>query len=226
MNKKVSVTFLILTVVFTTSLITSNLLETKLINIGGLNITAGLLIFPVSYIINDCIAEVYGYAKARLIIWLGFLMNLFVVLMGGLATLIPAASYWQGAEHFNFIFGLAPRIAVASFCAFIIGSFINAYVMSKMKIKSQGKHFSLRAIVSTLFGETADSLIFFPIAFWGIIPFRDMIALLLVQILLKTGYEIVILPITIQVVKRLKVIEKLDTYDNEVDYSIFKVKEM
>lgn len=226
MNKKVSVTFLILTVVFTTSLITSNLLETKLINIGGLNITAGLLIFPISYIINDCIAEVYGYAKARLIIWLGFLMNLFVVLMGGLATLIPAASYWQGAEHFNFIFGLAPRIAVASFCAFIIGSFINAYVMSKMKIKSQGKHFSLRAIVSTLFGETADSLIFFPIAFWGIIPFRDMIALLFVQIFLKTGYEILVLPVTIQVVKRLKVIEKLDTYDNEVDYSIFKVKEM
>lgn len=226
MNKKVSVTFLILTVVFTTSLITSNLLETKLINIGGLNITAGLLIFPISYIINDCIAEVYGYAKARLIIWLGFLMNLFVVLMGGLATLIPAASYWQGAEHFNFIFGLAPRIAVASFCAFIIGSFINAYVMSKMKIKSQGKHFSLRAIVSTLFGETADSLIFFPIAFWGIIPFRDMIALLFVQIFLKTGYEILVLPVTIQVVKRLKVIEKLDTYDNEVNYSIFKVKEM
>ena len=169
MKEKVSVPFMLLGILFNVCLIAANLLETKVIQIGSLTVTAGLLVFPISYIINDCIAEVWGFKKARLIIWSGFAMNFFVVGLGLIAVAIPAAPFWEGEEHFDFVFGMAPRIVAASLMAFLVGSFLNAYVMSKMKIASQGRNFSARAILSTLVGETADSLIFFPVAFGGII---------------------------------------------------------
>ncbi|ETK13477.1 membrane protein, partial [Tannerella sp. oral taxon BU063 isolate Cell 8/11] len=155
-------------VLFCTCLVASNLLETKVVRLwqmpGGhiLSVTAGLLVFPISYIINDCIAEVWGYRKARLIIWLGFAMNFLVIILSRVAVMLPAAPFWEGEEAFNFVFGLAPRIAAASLLAFLVGSFLNAYVMSRMKIRSAGRNFSARAILSTLVGESADSLLFFP----------------------------------------------------------------
>ena len=149
---------MLLGILFNVCLIAANLLETKVIQIGSLTVTAGLLVFPISYIINDCIAEVWGFKKARLIIWSGFAMNFFVVGLGLIAVAIPAAPFWEGEEHFDFVFGMAPRIVAASLMAFLVGSFLNAYVMSKMKIASQGRNFSARAILSTLVGETADSL--------------------------------------------------------------------
>ena len=161
MKQKVSVPFMLLGILFNVCLIAANLLETKVIQVCGITVTAGLLVFPVSYIINDCIAEVWGFRKARLIIWSGFAMNFFVVMLGLAAVALPAAPFWEGEEHFNFVFGMAPRIVVASLAAFLVGSFLNAYVMSKMKLASGGRHFSLRAILSTVVGETADSLIFF-----------------------------------------------------------------
>ena len=213
-------------IVFCVSLITSNLLETKIILVGPFALTAGFLVFPVSYIINDCIAEVWGFRKVRLIIWLGFLMNFFVVALGNIAVALPAAPFWEGEEHFNFVFGLAPRIGLASLLAFLVGSFLNAWVMSRMKLKSGGRHFSLRAVVSTLVGEGADSLIFFPIAFVGIIGMEDMLRLMAVQIVGKTLYEIAVLPITIRVVKFVKRYESTDIYDNDVSYNILKVKDL
>ena len=129
MNQKVSVPFMLLGILFNVCLIAANLLETKVIQIGPLTVTAGLLVFPISYIINDCMTEVWGYRKARLIIWTGFAMNFMVVGLGLIAVAIPAAPFWTGAAHFNFVFGLAPRIAVASMAAFLVGSFLNAYVM-------------------------------------------------------------------------------------------------
>lgn len=213
-------------IVFCVSLIASNLLETKIIQVGPFALTAGFLVFPVSYIINDCIAEVWGFRKVRLIIWLGFLMNFFVVALGNIAVALPAAPFWEGEEHFNFVFGLAPRIGLASLLAFLVGSFLNAWVMSRMKLKSGGRHFSLRAVVSTLVGEGADSLIFFPIAFVGIIGMEDMLRLMAVQIVGKTLYEIAVLPITIRVVKFVKRYESTDIYDNDVSYNILKVKDL
>lgn len=213
-------------ILFVVCLISSNLLETKVIQVGTLTLTAGMLIFPISYIINDCITEVWGFKKARLIIWIGFAMNFFVAGMGQLATFIPAAEYWDGGEHFNYIFGLVPRITIASLAAFICGSFVNAYIMSRMKIKSKGKNFSLRAIVSTIFGETLDSLIFFPIAFGGLIAFPDLLKLTLIQIALKSLYEIIILPVTIQVVKYIKKVDGSDVYDENISYNPFKIKEL
>ena len=146
MKQKVSVSFMLLGILFSVCLIAANLLETKVIQVGCLTVTGGLLVFPVSYIINDCIAEVWGFRKVRLIIWSGFAMNLFVILLEMIAVAIPGAPFWDGAEHFNFIFGMSARIVVASLTAFLTGSFLNAYVMSKMKLASGGRHFSLRAI--------------------------------------------------------------------------------
>ena len=226
MKEKVSVTFLLLGILFNVCLIAANLLETKVIQIGSLTVTAGLLVFPISYIINDCIAEVWGFKKARLIIWSGFAMNFFVVALGLIAVAIPAAPFWEGEEHFDFVFGMAPRIVAASLMAFLVGSFLNAYVMSKMKVASRGRHFSARAILSTLAGETADSLIFFPVAFGGIIAWRELLIMMCIQIILKSMYEVIILPVTIRVVKAIKKIDGSDVYDTDISYNVLKVKDI
>ena len=226
MKEKVSVPFMLLGILFNVCLIAANLLETKVIQIGSLTVTAGLLVFPISYIINDCIAEVWGFKKARLIIWSGFAMNFFVVALGLIAVAIPAAPFWEGEEHFDFVFGMAPRIVAASLMAFLVGSFLNAYVMSKMKVASRGRHFSARAILSTLAGETADSLIFFPVAFGGIIAWRELLIMMCIQIILKSMYEVIILPVTIRVVKAIKKIDGSDVYDTDISYNVLIVKDI
>ena len=226
MKEKVSVPFMLLGILFNVCLIAANLLETKVIQIGSLTVTAGLLVFPISYIINDCIAEVWGFKKARLIIWSGFAMNFFVGALGLIAVAIPAAPFWEGEEHFDFVFGMAPRIVAASLMAFLVGSFLNAYVMSKMKVASRGRHFSARAILSTLAGETADSLIFFPVAFGGIIAWRELLIMMCIQIILKSMYEVIILPVTIRVVKAIKKIDGSDVYDTDISYNVLKVKDI
>ena len=226
MKEKVSVPFMLLGILFNVCLIAANLLETKVIQVGSLTVTAGLLVFPISYIINDCIAEVWGFKKARLIIWSGFAMNFFVVGLGLIAVAIPAAPFWEGEEHFDFVFGMAPRIVAASLMAFLVGSFLNAYVMSKMKIASKGKNFSLRAIASTLVGESADSMIFFPIAFAGLIPCKELLIMIGTQAVLKSLYEVIILPVTIRVVKYIKKVDGSDVYDIGTSYNVLKVKDI
>ena len=222
----VSVPFMVLGIVFCVCLVAANLLETKVVQLGPVAVTAGLLVFPISYIINDCIAEVWGFRKARLIIWMGFLMNFLVVALGQIAVALPAAPFWEGEEDFNFVFGMAPRIAVASLLAFLVGSFMNAYVMSRMKVVSHGKHFSVRAILSTVAGESADSLIFFPLAFGGLMPLEELGKMMLVQVILKTLYEIIILPVTVRVVSYVKRVDGSDVYDEHISYNILKIKEI
>ena len=222
-KNNVSVLFLFYSILFCVCLITANVLETKQISLGIFNITGGLIVFPVSYIINDCVCEVWGYRKARLLIWLGFAMNCLFVLFGAIADAIPGAPYWHNDEGFHAVFGLAPRIAAASFVAFLVGSFVNAYVMSRMKINSDGRNFSLRAILSTIFGEGADSLIFFPLALYGVVPTSELPIFIITQVVLKTLYEVVVLPVTIYVVKKTKQIEGEDAYDNGISYSVWKV---
>ena len=226
MNNKVSVPFMLLGILFCVCLIASNLLETKVVRIGPLTATAGLIVFPISYILNDCIAEVWGFKKARLIIWSGFAMNFLVVLFAQFAVMLPAAPFWEGEEGFNFVFGMAPRIAFASFTAFLAGSFLNAYVMSRMELRSKGRHFSLRAIASTLAGESADSLIFFPIAFGGIIPLRELLLMILTQAVLKSLYEAAALPVTVRAVRYIKRVDGSDVYDENISYNILKVKDI
>jgi uncharacterized integral membrane protein (TIGR00697 family) len=225
-TKTVSVSFMIMGIMFCVCLIAANLFETKIVQIGSYSMTAGFIVFPVSYIINDCIAEVWGFRKARLIIWMGFLMNFFVVTLGGIAVALPAAPFWEGDEAFRFVFGLAPRIAVASLTAFLIGSFLNAWVMSRMKLRDKERRFAWRAILSTLVGEGADSLIFFPMAFAGLMPVNELAKLMLLQVTAKTLYEVIALPLTTRVVRYVKRREGIDTYDNNVSYNIFNIKDL
>ena len=218
-----SVLFMLFSILFCVCLIAANILETKQISVLGISLTGGLIVFPISYIINDCVCEVWGFQKARLLIWTGFAMNFFFVAMGALCDWIPGAPYWTNEAGFHAIFGLAPRVAAASFVAFIVGSFANAYVMSKMKIRDKGRNFSLRAILSTIVGESFDSVIFFPLALGGVVPTEELPKLMLWQVLLKTVYEVIALPITIRIVKALKEHEGEDAYDNDVNYSIWKI---
>ncbi|MGP1416294.1 MAG: queuosine precursor transporter [Prevotella fusca] len=222
-KQQVSVLFMLFSILFCVCLISANILETKQISVLGISLTGGLIVFPISYIINDCVCEVWGFQKTRLLIWTGFAMNFFFVAMGALCDWIPGAPYWNNDAGFHAIFGLAPRVAAASFVAFIVGSFANAYVMSRMKIHDKGRNFSLRAILSTIVGESFDSIIFFPLALGGVVPTEELPKLMLWQVALKTIYEVIALPITIRVVKALKAHEGEDVYDNNVNYSIWKI---
>jgi len=226
-----TITFIWLAVAFCVCLVTSNILEPRLWKVGPFpfQLTGGVVIFPVSYIINDCLTEVYGYRKARLVIWMGFAMCFFVALVGGLVTLFPDPLYSESqgiADSFNQLFGLVPRTMVGSLLAFISGSTVNAWVMSKMKVATKGKGFGWRAILSSVAGEIVDSLIFFPIAFAGLLPFRGVIGLMITQVIAKTGYEVVILPVTNYVVKKLKEYEDIDTYDEGISYHPFRINDI
>ena len=222
-KQNVSVLFMLFSILFCVCLIAANVLETKQIAVGPISLTGGLIVFPVSYIINDCVCEVWGYRKARLLIWTGFAMNFFFVTVGAICDAIPGADYWTNDAGFHAVFGLAPRIAAASFVAFLCGSFMNAYVMSRMKIASQGRNFSARAILSTVAGEGIDSVIFFPLALGGVVPADELPKLMLWQVVLKTVYEIIVLPVTIRVVHAVKVHEGEDVYDNGVNYNVMRI---
>ena len=220
---QVSVLFMLFSILFCVCLIAANTLETKQIAFGPISLTGGLIVFPISYIINDCVCEVWGYQKTRLLIWTGFIMNFFFVAAGALCDAIPGAPYWQNEEGFHAIFGLAPRIAFASFVAFLVGSFANAFVMSKMKLSQSGAHFSIRAVASTIVGEGLDSIIFFPLALGGVVPWEAMPGMMIGQLVLKTVYEIIALPVTIRVVRAVKRHEGEDAYDLGISYNVWKI---
>ena len=226
MNKSIPLSFMLLGILFSVCLILSNLLATKPITIFGFSATAALIIFPVSYIINDVIAEVWGYRKVRLMIWIAFAMNFLAILFMQLSVKLSPAPYWDGQQAYAQAFSQTPRVAFASLIAFLFGSFINAYVMSRMKIRAQGKRFGVRAIVSTLFGESADSLLFFSIAFAGIFAWKEILIMMVVETILKSAYEVVILPVTTVVVRYIKRTEKTDVYDEGISYHVLKIKDV
>ena len=212
-------------IVFTVCLIVSNLFATKVIAIGGITLPGAVIIFPVSYILNDCFTEVWGYRKARLVIWTAFAMNIFVVFLGQIVVWLPSASFWDGGEHFNYMFNMAPRVVFASLLAFLAGSTLNSFVISKMKIAQKGKAFSVRAILSSVAGELLDSLIFMPIAFWGM-GVSQLWKMMLCQVSFKVLYEIVILPVTTLVIRKLKASESTDVYDRNINYNPFKLSDI
>ena len=225
MKDKFSITFLLMAVLFTVCLITSNLFATKVISLWGINLPGAVIIFPLSYILNDCISEVWGYRKARLVIWTAFAMNLLVVVLGQLLVWRPAASFWDGAPHFDYMFNMAPRVAGASLLAFLAGSHLNSMVISKMKVADGGRRFGIRAILSSVAGELLDSLIFMPIAFWGT-PVKVLAGMMLAQVSFKVCYEIIILPVTAAVVRKVKAAEQVDTFDNNISYNPFKLSDI
>ena len=217
-----SATFLLLAVSFVVCLISSNLFASKIFSLYGFTLSGAVIIFPISYIINDALTEIYGYRKARLTIWMGFLLNLLFVLAAQLVMLLPGAPFWEGEEAFSTVFSSTPRALMASLLAFLVGANANAIIMSKMKVTNSGKNFSARAILSSIAGETMDSLIFVPVMFW-FLPWMEMGKLMLGQIVIKVTYEIVILPITKLVIKRIKSMEGEDVYDYGISYNPFKL---
>lgn len=217
---RLSPTFLVLAVMFCVCLIVANIMEIKTVSVGPLALTAGVAVFPLSYIISDCIVEIYGLRLAKLVIWLGFAMNLLVCVFLQIGLWLPGDAQWHGQEAMELIFGAVPRILGASYAAFLCGSMVNAYVMNRMKGGRAGtRGFSARAIVSTLWGEATDSCIFFPLAFGGVLAWSSIVALIVTQTLVKTAYEILILPVTVRVVRRLRAVEGHDsaiiTYGDE-----------
>lgn len=227
MSKKLhSNLFLMLGILFCTCLMIANICAAKLIMLGPIVITSGVLLFPITYILNDLIAEVYGYNRAKRIIWAGFLMNCIMVLYFQLAIALPFPVYYGGQESFAAVLGTTWKPLIASLAAYLVGSFINAFVMSKMKLATKGKGLMGRAVFSTLLGELADSLIFVPIMFAFVYDLKTVLTMIVTQVLVKTAYEIIAFPITKRVIARVKKYEGIDAMDRNVSYNPFNFKEV
>lgn len=215
--------FVVVVALFVTSLITANITAVKLIGVFGLVIDAGTIIFPISYIFGDILTEVYGYRRARGVIWLGFLCNLLAVGAIILGGALPAAPFWEDQQAWDTILGYAPRLLFASFCAYLIGEFANSYVLAKMKIATNGRWLWSRTIGSTLVGQGLDSTVFVILAFSGTVPTGALVGIIVVQWLFKSAYETAATPLTYLVVNFLKRRENLDVYDRDTSFNPFTV---
>ena len=211
--------FVVVVAIFVTCLITANITAVKLVSILGLILPAGVIIFPISYIVGDVLTEVYGFRSARRVIWLGFFCNLLAVLAIWLGGLLPAAPVWDAQGAYERILGYVPRLLVASFLAYLVGEFANSIVLAKMKVATNGRWLWSRTIGSTLVGQGLDSLIFVSVAFFGTIPLAALISAILAQWLFKSLYEAVATPLTYLVVNKLKRIEGVDVYDRDTDFN-------
>ena len=185
---------------------------------------AGILFFPLGYVIGDILTEVYGYARARRVIWAGFAALLFMAFMSWVVVALPPAPGWPGQAAYESVFGQVWRIVFASITAFWVGEFINSYVMARMKIWTGGKHLWSRTIGSTVAGQGIDSIIFYPLAFGGIWSNEQVISVMITNWLLKVGWEVVLTPVTYGVVGWLKRKEGVDIFDEGTNFSPFKTK--
>ncbi|MGI9059837.1 MAG: queuosine precursor transporter [Ktedonobacteraceae bacterium] len=211
--------FVVIASLFVTCLITANIIAVKLIGVFGFLVPAGIIIFPLSYLFGDVLTEVYGYAAAREVIWLGFLCNLLAVVAIALGGLAPAAPFWQNQGAYETILGFTPRLLLASFIAYLAGEFTNSFILAKVKIATRGRWLWMRTISSTLVGEGLDTTIFISIAFWGILPPTMLLTTIGTQWTLKVLYEVIATPFTYAVVGFLKRREQLDTYDVQTNFS-------
>jgi queuosine precursor transporter len=185
---------------------------------------AGILFFPLGYVIGDVLTEVYGYARARRVIWAGFAGLIFMAFMSWVVVELPPAAGWEGQVAYESVFGQVWRIVAASITAFWAGEFVNSYVMARMKIWTGGKHLWTRTIGSTVLGQGVDSIIFYPLAFWGVWSKEQVITVMITNWLLKVGWEVVLTPVTYLVVGWLKRKEGVDIFDEGTDFSPFKTK--
>ena len=217
--------FLLVAALFVTSLIVSNIIAVKLIDVAGMILPAAIIVFPISYILGDVLTEVYGFARARQVIWLGFLCNLFAVIAIFGGGLLPAAGFWPGQDAYDMILGAVPRIVAASFVAYLVGEFVNAYVLARLKVAMEGRHLWVRTIGSTLAGQLLDSAIFITIAFAGIMPVEVLLIAIVTQWLVKSAYEALATPLTYAVVGFLKRADDVDVYDRDIHFRPFTVSE-
>lgn len=211
--------FMVVVALFVTSLLIANIIAVKLISLGGLVMPAGIVIFPISYIVGDVLTEVYGFRRARQVIWLGFFCNVLAVLAIWVGQVLPGAVFWDAQAAYERILGFAPRLLLASFCAYLVGEFANSFVLAKMKIWTEGRMLWARTIGSTIVGQGLDSVIFIAIAFVGTIPLAGMVSAMVTQWLFKSLYEALATPLTYAVVNFLKNEEGVDTFDHDTSFS-------
>jgi uncharacterized integral membrane protein (TIGR00697 family) len=222
-KQRYSIWFVLVVATFITCLITANIVAVKLVDIAGLIVPAGIVIFPISYIVGDVLTEVYGYKQARRVIWLGFLCNLIAVIGIIAGQQLPAASFWDAQAAYERILGFTPRLLLASFLAFLVGEFANAYVLARLKVQTQGKHLWLRTISSTVVGQGLDSIIFILVAFSGATPGNALLTAILTQWLVKVVYEAAATPLTYVVVNFIKRQEGIDVYDENISFNPLSV---
>ena len=194
--------------------------------LGQVTFGAGVLFFPISYVFGDILTEVYGYARARRVIWTGFAAMLFASLMAFVVVSLPPAAGWNNQAAYEIAFGSTWRIVAASLVAYCVGEFVNSFLLAKLKLLTEGKHLWMRTIGSTVFGEGVDSLLFYPLAFWnsGLIPNELIPSLMLSQWIAKTAVEILFTPLTYTIVGFLKRAEQEDFYDRDTDFTPFRIK--
>lgn len=213
---------------FVTVLICSNLIgPAKIVQFGDWPaFGAGVLFFPISYVFGDILTEVYGYARARRVIWAGFAGLLFASVMAAVVVALPPAPFWENQAAYEIAFGTAPRIAVASMFAYFCGEFVNSFVLAKMKLLTAGKWLWTRTIGSTVLGEAVDSVLFYPLAFYnsGLIPNEALPMIMLAQFVLKVSVEVLFTPLTYKVVGFLKRVENEDHYDRDTNFTPFTLK--
>ena len=210
---------------FVTVLICSNVIgAAKVASLGGFAFGAGVLFFPISYIFNDVLTEVYGYARARKVVWAGFGALIFASLMSYVVVALPPAPDWLDQGAYRTVFGQTPRIVLASITAFFVGELSNSYVLAKMKIRTEGRFLWMRTIGSTIVGEGVDSAVFYPAAFLGVWSNDLLLEVMLSNYLIKVGWEAVITPITYKVVAFLKSAEQEDYYDRDTDFTPFSLE--
>jgi len=215
--------FVIIACLFVTSLLLSNIIAGKLITIGGVILPGAVILFPLAYIIGDILTEVYGYNRARMVIWTGFACNILMVGVFYLVMAIPSPGFFEAEAAFATVLGMTPRIVLASLVAYLVGEFSNAAILSRMKILTRGKWLWTRTIGSTLIGEGLDTVIFITICFIGTVPNAVLMQMVLYQYLFKVAFEFLATPITYAVVGWLKRKEGVDTYDHGVSYNPFQL---
>jgi uncharacterized integral membrane protein (TIGR00697 family) len=210
---------------FVTILLCSNIIgAAKVCTVWGFTFGAGVLFFPISYIFNDVLTEVYGYARARKVVWAGFGAIIFASFMSWVVVTLPPAADWNDQRAYESVFGQTPRIVFASLTAFFVGEFANSYVLAKMKIKTNGRHLWARTIGSTIVGEGVDSLVFYPVAFFGVWSNHLVMQVMVSNYIVKVLWEAIVTPATYQVVGFLKKAEQEDYYDVGTDFTPFSIE--
>jgi uncharacterized integral membrane protein (TIGR00697 family) len=211
--------------VFVSVLLCSNLIGVgKITSIGGFAFGAGNLFFPISYLFGDILTEVYGYARSRRVVWAGFGALIFASFMSYIVIALPPAEGYQHQEALEQIFGSTPRIVAASILAYFLGEFCNSYVIAKMKVLTEGRWLWVRTIGSTMVGEAVDSVVFYPLAFYGTWSNETLVQVIIANYCIKVGWEVLATPFTYKIVGLLKRLEKEDYYDRDTDFSPFSLK--